>query len=61
MPFRFHRRRSLGRGLWVGLGKSGPSVGRRRGRFSFSAGPRGPGLSVRLAKGLSYVFRPRRR
>jgi len=57
MPFRFSRRRSLGRGLWVGLSRGGPSIGRRGRRVSLSLGRRGPSLSVRLAKGLSYVFR----
>ena len=57
MPFRFSRRRSIGRGFWVGLSKSGPSFGRRGRRISASVGRRGPSLSVRLAKGLSYVFR----
>ena len=57
MPFRFSRRKSLGRGLWVGISKSGPSVGRRGRRGSISASRRGTSLSVRLAKGLSYVLR----
>jgi hypothetical protein len=56
MGFRFSRRRSLGRGLWVGLSKSGPSVGRRGRRISLSANRRGTGGSVRLLKGLSYLF-----
>ena len=59
MPFRFYRRKSLGRGLWVALSKSGPSIGRRGQRMSFSLGRRGLGGSVRLAKGLSYIFRRR--
>jgi len=58
--FRFSRRTSLGRGLWVGLAKSGPSVGRRGRRVSLSVNRRGAGGSVRLIKGLSYLFRPRR-
>lgn len=57
MPFRFQRRKTLGNGFWVGLSRSGPSFGRRGRRFSASVGRRGPSLSVRLAKGLSYVFR----
>jgi Protein of unknown function (DUF4236) len=56
MGFRFQRRKSLGRGVWLGLSKSGPSIGRRGRRFSASAGSRGPRLSVRLAKGFSYIF-----
>ena len=60
MPFRFSRRKSLGNGFWVGLSKSGPSVGRRGRRLSVSLGRRGPSASVRLMKGLSYVFRGRR-
>jgi Protein of unknown function (DUF4236) len=58
--FRFQRRKSLGRGLWVGLSKSGPSIGRRGRRISFSASRRGTGGSARLLKGLSYVFGRRR-
>ena len=57
MPFRFSRRKQLGRGLWVGLSKSGPSIGRRGKRVSVSLGRRGPSVSVRLLKGLSYLFR----
>ena len=57
MPLRFSRRKSLGNGLWAGLSKSGPSIGRRGRRGSVSLSRRGPSLSVRLAKGLSYVFR----
>lgn len=56
MGFRLYRRKSLGRGLWLGLSKSG--------RASVGAGGAGPcrsvsagaGGSVRLMKGLSYVF-----
>jgi len=58
--FRYTRRKSLGRGLWVGMSKSGPSVGRRGKRGSLSVGRRGVGGSVRLLKGLSYVFRGKR-
>jgi hypothetical protein len=57
MGLRFSRRKSLGRGCWVGLSKSGPSIGRRGKRVSVSLGRRGPSLSVRLARGLSYVLR----
>jgi hypothetical protein len=57
MPFRFHRRKSLGNGFWVGLSKSGPSIGRRGKRTSVSLGRRGPSFSVRLMKGLSYFLR----
>ena len=60
MPFRFSRRKSLGRGLWLGLSKSGPSIGRRGRRISVSANRRGAGGSVRLMKGLSYLFGKRR-
>jgi hypothetical protein len=60
MPFRFYRRKSLGNGFWVGLSKSGLSLGRRGRRASASVGSRGPRASIRLAKGLSYVFRSRR-
>jgi hypothetical protein len=57
MAFRFSRRKSLGNGFWVGLSKSGLSAGRRGRRVSVSASRRGPSASVRIAKGLSYVFR----
>jgi len=57
MGFRFYRRKSLGNGLWLGMSKSGLSAGRRGKRGSVSTGSRGPGASVRLAKGLSYIFR----
>jgi hypothetical protein len=60
LGFRLYRRKSLGRGFWVGLSKSGPSVGKRGRPFSTSVGSRGLGGSVRLMKGLSYVFRRRR-
>jgi len=53
MPFRLSRRKSFGKN-WVGLGKSGPSIGRRGRRVSVSMGSRGPRVSVRLAKGLSW-------
>lgn len=57
MGFRLYRRKSLGRGLWVGVSKSGPSVGRRGRRGSVSVGSRGPGGAVRIARGLSYLVR----
>jgi hypothetical protein len=57
MGFRYYRRKSLGNGWWVGASKSGPSIGRRGRRVSASVGSRGPSLSVRLLRGLSYVFR----
>ena len=57
MPFRFYKRKSLGKGLWVGMGKSGPSIGRRGRRVSGSLSRRGPGVSVRLGKGLSWFKR----
>jgi len=57
MGFRFYRRKSFGRGAWVGLSKSGVSVGKRGRRGSVSLGRRGVGGSIRLLKGLSYIFR----
>lgn len=57
MPFRVQRRKSVGNGFWVGLSKSGISAGRRGRRISSSVGSRGPRLSVRLLKGLSYYFK----
>ena len=59
MGFRYYRRKSLGRGLYVGLSKSGVSLGRRGRRVSGSVGPRGVGGSIRLLRGLSYVWRKR--
>jgi hypothetical protein len=57
--FRFYRRKSVGKGFWVGLSKSGLSAGRRGRRVSASANRRGVGGSLRLLKGLSYVFKRR--
>jgi hypothetical protein len=57
MPFRFSRRKSLGNGWWIGLGKTGPSIGRRGTRISGSLSSRGPGVSVKLARGLSWFKR----
>jgi len=57
MPFRFSRRKSLGHGWWVGLGKTGPSIGRRAKRVRGSLSRHGPGVSVRLGKGLSWFKR----
>jgi hypothetical protein len=57
MPFRYYKRKSLGNGFWVGMSKSGMSAGRRGRHASTSVGPRGPRLSVRLLKGLSYIFK----
>jgi hypothetical protein len=59
MPLRVSRRRSLGGGFWVGISKSGLSVGRRGRRVSVSASGRGVTTSVRLLKGVSYLFRRR--
>jgi hypothetical protein len=57
MGFRYYRRKSLGNGFWLGMSKSGPSIGRRGKRLSASFGSRGASMSIRLLKGLSYVFR----
>ena len=57
MPLRFARRKSLGNGWWVRLGKTGPSIGRRGKRVSGSLSRRGPSVSVRLAKELSWFKR----
>jgi hypothetical protein len=57
MGFRFSRRRSVGRGFWVGVSKRGVSGGRRGRRFSASIGRQLPRASVRLLKGLSYIFK----
>ena len=59
MGFRFSRRRSIGKGWWVGLSKSGPSIGRRVRRGGVSVNRRGVGGSLRIVKGLSYIFRRR--
>ncbi len=60
MGFRLYRRKSLGRGLWLGLSKSGVSGGRRGGRGSVSVNRRGLGGSLRVMKGLSYIVRRKR-
>jgi len=57
MPFRVYRRKSLGNGWCVGLGKTGPSIGRRGKRVSGSLSRRGPSMRVRLAMGLSWFKR----
>ncbi len=57
MGFRYSRRKSIGKGFWIGMSKSGPSIGRRGKRGSVSYGPRGASASIRLLKGLSYVLR----
>ena len=57
MGFRYSRRKSLGKGFWIGMSKSGPSIGRRGRRGSVSLSRRGLSASLRLLKGLSYVFR----
>ena len=59
MPFRFSTRKSLGGGFWAGLSKSGPSFGRRGRRGSVSISRRGVAGSIRIMRGLSYVFRRR--
>ena len=59
--FRFYRRKSLGEGLWVGASKSGLSFGKRGQRLSGSLGRRGPRGSLRIMKGISYLFGGKRR
>ena len=59
MGFRFYRRKSLGKGFWAGLSKSGLSFGRRGRPGSASIGKRGLSGSLRLGTGLSYVKRKR--
>ena len=59
MPFRYSRRKSLGKGFWIGLSGSGLSAGRRGKRISAAVSRRGPSVSIRLLKGLSYVLRRR--
>jgi hypothetical protein len=59
MGLRFSRRKSVGRGFWVGASKSGVSVGKRGRRVSLSANKRGVGGSLRIARGLSYILRRR--
>jgi hypothetical protein len=60
MGFRFTRRKSIGRGVWVGVSKRGVSGGRRGRRLSASIGRQGPRASVRLLRGLSYIFTGKR-
>ena len=57
MGFRLYPRKNLGSGFWAGLSKSGVSVGKRNRAGSVSVNRRGLGGSVRLGKGLSYIFR----
>lgn len=57
MGFRYSRRKSIGKGWWIGMSKSGPSIGRRGKRTSVSYGSRGASMSIGLLKGLSYVIR----
>ena len=57
MGFRLYRRKSLGQGFWLGLSKSGLSLGKRGNPVSASVNRRGVGGSMRLMKGLSYMFR----
>lgn len=57
MPIRLSRRKSIGGGFWLGLGTTGPSIGRRGRRVSGSLSRRGPGVSVRVGKGLSWFKR----
>lgn len=60
MGFRIYKRKSLGGGAWLGLSKSGPSVGRRGRRLSASLGRTGPRTTLRILPGISYVFRKKR-
>src|SRR3954471_8676906 len=54
---RVYRRKSLGRGFWMGVSKSGVSGGRRGRPASASMSRRGVGGSVQLLKGISYIWR----
>lgn len=57
MSLRFQRRIGLGRGTFANVGKTGVSVSKR---FRFgSLSSRGTG-SVRLGRGLSWIFGKRR-
>lgn len=60
MGFRLYRRKSLGGGAWLGLSRSGLSVGRRGRRIATSLGRSGPRATLRILPGISYVFRKRR-
>lgn len=59
MGLRLYKRKSIGKGFWLGASKSGLSVGRRGRRASASLGGRGLGGSFRLLRGISYVWRKR--
>lgn len=56
MSFRVNRRVPLGKGTYVNLGKRGVSAGRRGKHGSLSVGPKGPGGSVRVMRGISWLF-----
>ncbi len=56
MGLRFYRRQRLGGCLWAALSGAGPSFGRTGKRVSWSVNRRGVGGSIRLLKGLRYVF-----
>jgi hypothetical protein len=58
MGLRYQRRKNLRGGMFVTLGMRGPRIGVRRGRATGSIGASGPSFTVRLARGLSYLFRP---
>lgn len=51
MGFTFRRRKRLGKGLSLNVGKRGASVSKRKGRVTVNSRR---GVRVRLGKGISY-------
>ena len=61
MAFRVNKRFSVGKGVSVGVGKTGVSVSKRTRAGSVGANSRGgAGGSLRLMRGVSWLFGKRR-
>ena len=62
MGWRFQKRKRIGRGLTLNLGKRGASVSAGPRGAKLNLGPRGlTGTLTLLGTGLAYVWRKRRR
>ena len=62
MGWRFQKRKRIGRGLTLNLGKRGASVSAGPRGAKLNVGPRGlTGTLTLLGTGLAYVWRKRRR
>lgn len=55
MSLTYRRRKRAGRGTWLNLSKTGPSVSKRVGPVTVSSRGR---ASLRLGHGLRWLFRP---